>query len=104
MAAQSPNRGTFERVITLRTVQDPADSESNSESARRSTGKIPRAGSQLIADAAKRALTPSEAAKTLESFRQLCVTKEADARVLEETAEKLRLAGYKQELAALGVS
>jgi len=57
-----------------------------------------RSGVDLVSDAAKRALTPGEAAKLLEHFRQLCRTKGEDVRALEEAAEKLRRAGYKQEL------
>jgi hypothetical protein len=52
----------------------------------------------LVTDAAKRALTPAQATKLLEDFRQLCLTKGDDIPALEETAEKLRRAGYKQEL------
>jgi len=52
----------------------------------------------LVTDAAKRALTTDEAAKLLETFRELCLNKQSDIRVVEATAEKLRRAGYKQEL------
>jgi hypothetical protein len=60
--------------------------------------KGPRVAVDLVTDAAKRALTPTEAAKLLQTFRQLCGGKEEDIRALEDTAEKLRRAGYKQEL------
>ena len=63
----------------------------------------PRASIDLVSDAAKRALSPADAAKLLETFRQLCLAKTDDVRPLEDTAERLRRAGYKQELSqALG--
>jgi hypothetical protein len=83
-------------------VQDSADSKPRSQGtpSAQSPAKVPRPGVDLIADAAKRALTLEEASKTLEQFRRLCASQEVDARLLEETAEKLRQAGYKQELGA----
>src|SRR5882762_2221672 len=85
---------------TLRTVQYPVDPQATplGEPSRQPVSKGPRPGSDLVAEAAKRALTPQEATKVLETLRQLCVAKDNDIRPLEETAEKLRQAGYKQEL------
>ena len=83
-------------------MQDPAESQSSplGESPAGPAVKKPRPGAQLVTDAAKRALTQEQAAKTLESFRQSCIAEGVEAGVLEETAERLRQAGYKQELAA----
>lgn len=84
----------------LRTVSHPVDPQNTPlgepSPELRSYGQ--RSGVDLVTDAAKRALTPSEAGKLLETFRQLCVSNLEDARALEETADKLRRAGYKQEL------
>jgi hypothetical protein len=52
----------------------------------------------LVREAARKALSAKELERTLEQFRELCATPGTDPRVLEETAEILREAGFKQEL------
>jgi len=52
----------------------------------------------LVEEAAKKALSGQQLEKTLERFRQLCVTAGEDVTALEEVAESLRNAGFKQEL------
>ena len=53
----------------------------------------------LVSEAAKRALTREQAAEVITKLRGLCVSADADAGTLEQTADVLRNAGYKQELA-----
>lgn len=53
----------------------------------------------LVSEAAKRALTREQAAEVITKLRALCASSEADAGTLEQTADLLRNAGYKQELA-----
>ncbi len=55
----------------------------------------------LVEEAARKALSAQELEKALERFRQLCVTPGDIAGPLEETAELLRNAGFKQELMKL---
>ena len=55
----------------------------------------------LVEAAAKKALSAQQLEKTVERFRQLCITPGDQAAALEETAEILRNAGYKQELIRL---
>jgi hypothetical protein len=52
----------------------------------------------LVEEAARRALTAQEFEKTAASFRRLCATPDATLASLDETAEVLREAGFKQEL------
>jgi hypothetical protein len=55
----------------------------------------------LVQEAARKALNAKDLQKTLERFRELCLNPGDDVRVLEETAETLRNAGFKQELMQL---
>ena len=52
----------------------------------------------LVEEAARKALSAQELEKAIARFRQLCVTEGADVRELEELAETLRNAGFKNEL------
>jgi hypothetical protein len=52
----------------------------------------------LVEEAARKALSAQELEKTIERFRQLCITPGEDVRQLEEVAEILRNAGFKNEL------
>jgi hypothetical protein len=52
----------------------------------------------LVQEAARKALSARELEKTLKRFEELCVTPGDDVRVLEETANILLNAGFKQEL------
>jgi hypothetical protein len=52
----------------------------------------------LVEQAARKALSVQELEKTLNRFRQLCVTAGEVHRPLEETAETLKEAGFKHEL------
>ena len=52
----------------------------------------------LVEEAARKALSSQELEKTLARFRQLCVTPGDNVAPLEETAEILRNAGFKNEL------
>ena len=54
--------------------------------------------STLVEAAARRALTAQEFEKTAEHFRRLCATPSENLATLDETAEVLREAGFKQEL------
>lgn len=55
----------------------------------------------LVEEAAKKALSGQQLEKTIERFRALCVAPGENAAALEETAETLRNAGFKQELMRL---
>lgn len=55
----------------------------------------------LVEQAARKALSAQQLEKTIERVRQLCVTPGEDVSELEETAEVLRNAGYRQELMRL---
>jgi len=52
----------------------------------------------LVQEAAKKALSAQELEKTIERFRKFCVTSGDEVGPLEETAELLRNAGFKNEL------
>jgi hypothetical protein len=52
----------------------------------------------LVEEAARKALSAQELERKVEQFRQLCLEPGNDVRVLEETAEVLRNAGFKNEL------
>jgi hypothetical protein len=52
----------------------------------------------LVQEAARKALSAKELEKTLERFRELCLMPGEDIQILEQTAEVLRQAGYRQEL------
>src|SRR5579883_300496 len=54
--------------------------------------------SALVQEAARKALSAQELEKTLARFRELCVDKGADVTALEQVAETLRNAGFKNEL------
>ncbi|HTL15614.1 MAG TPA: hypothetical protein VL793_00175, partial [Patescibacteria group bacterium] len=55
----------------------------------------------LVEEAARKALSAQELAETLERFRRLCRSTNAQPAQLDETAEVLRNAGFKQELMRL---
>ncbi|HZR20772.1 MAG TPA: hypothetical protein VFE51_26055 [Verrucomicrobiae bacterium] len=55
----------------------------------------------LVEEAARKALSAQELEKTIERFRTLCQDPAADVKALEDTAETLRNAGFKQELMRL---
>jgi hypothetical protein len=55
----------------------------------------------LVEEAARKALSAQELEKTLERFRELCLKPGDDVTTLEETAETLRNAGFKNELMQL---
>ncbi len=55
----------------------------------------------LVEQAARKALSAQQLDKTIERVRQLCVTPGEDVTELEETAETLRNAGFRQELMRL---
>lgn len=55
----------------------------------------------LVEQAARKALSLQEYEKTVERFRALCLTPTEDVTELEQTAETLREAGYKQEVVQL---
>jgi len=58
-----------------------------------------RSSIDLVSEAAKRALTREQAAQIIAKLRVLCVSSAADSGTLEQAADLLRNAGYKQELA-----
>ena len=55
----------------------------------------------LVEEAARKALSAQELEKTIERFRELCAAPGDHAAALDETAERLRNAGFKQELMRL---
>lgn len=81
-------------------VQEPSDSQPLPAPEPSSGIAAMRALSNtaLMEEAAKKALGAQEVEKTLERFRQLCVSPGDQVAALDETAETLRNAGYKQEL------
>jgi hypothetical protein len=52
----------------------------------------------LVEEAARKALSAQELERTLDLFRRLCATPGEDVSLLEQTADTLRNAGFKQEL------
>jgi hypothetical protein len=81
-------------------VQRPADPQATppGDASSGSTAKRPRPNIDLASEAAKRALTREQAAELITKLRALCLNRDADAGLIEQTADLLRNAGYKQEL------
>jgi hypothetical protein len=80
-------------------VQEPSDNQSYPERASSSLAAMRAlSNTALVEEAAKKALSPQQLESALERFRQLCVTPGDEVAALEEVAETLRNAGFKQEL------
>jgi hypothetical protein len=81
-------------------VQEIPDNQSSPERASSSNLAAMRALSNtaLVEEAAKKALSAQQLESALERFRRLCVTPGDEVAALEEVAETLRNAGFKQEL------
>jgi hypothetical protein len=84
-------------------VQPPVDPQATppGDASSAPTAKRSRAAFDPASEAAKRALTREQAAEVITKLRALCVNWDADPGLLEQTADVLRNAGYKQELAVV---
>ncbi len=63
----------------------------------RAAGLTSRPELDALAEAVRTALSPAEAARLLEEFRQLCLSPAAEPELLDSMVKTLRAAGYKQE-------